>query len=118
MELVFDSTKVFEEELHGLQRKEQTSLVVKLNSTAQFLLDDCDLFYRSVFRPHRIMLRGGLESTLYVLRAGRDLRVIMTVDEDPIFGQIVITLLRVVRHKELDKVYRGLAESIYREWNA
>ncbi|AUB34373.1 hypothetical protein COO91_00193 [Nostoc flagelliforme CCNUN1] len=37
----------------------------------------------------------------------------MTVDEDPIFGQVIFTLFRVVKHDDLDKAYKSVAESLY-----
>ncbi|MEH2320212.1 hypothetical protein [Nostoc sp.] len=39
----------------------------------------------------------------------------MAVYEDPIFGQVIFTLFRVVKHDDLDKAYKGVAESLYQE---
>ena len=61
-----------------------------------------------------IHLKGGLSSSLYSLRAGRDLGLILAVDDDPIFGQILVTLFRVVRHGEVDRSYRSIAHLLYR----
>jgi hypothetical protein len=32
-----------------------------------------------------------------------------------LFDQIIVTLLRVVRRKDIDKVFKGLAQSIYQK---
>jgi len=58
-------------------------------------------------------LTGDDESSLYALRVNKDIRIILTVDDDPLFDQILITLLHVVRHSNLNKVFNGIAESIY-----
>ena len=47
-------------------------------------------------------------------RVGRDIRLILAVDDDPIFGQILVTLFRVVRHNEVDRSYRSIAHLLYR----
>ncbi|NJL92128.1 MAG: hypothetical protein HC916_21940 [Coleofasciculaceae cyanobacterium SM2_1_6] len=39
----------------------------------------------------------------------------MTVDQDPIFRQVVFTLFRVVNSDDLDRAYQNIAESLYQE---
>jgi hypothetical protein len=58
---------------------------------------------------------NGYESSLYTLKVSYQLRLILSVDEDPIFGQVIFTLFRVVKHDDLDKAYRGVAESLYQD---
>jgi mRNA-degrading endonuclease YafQ of YafQ-DinJ toxin-antitoxin module len=70
----------------------------------------------SLHALERIKLRGGLEPTLYVMDVSRDIRLILTRDEDPLFDRLIVTLLRVVRHKDLQKAYDGLVESLYQEY--
>ena len=70
--------------------------------------------FSKVYRPVQIQLKGGLGSSLYSLRAGRDIRLILTVDDDPVFGQTLATLFRVVQHDELERAYRSIAQLLYR----
>ena len=39
--------------------------------------------------------------------------MILTVDDDPIFGQIIITLMKLVRHSDIEKGYKSVMESLY-----
>lgn len=55
------------------------------------------------------------ESSLYTLTVSPTLRVIWTVDEDPIFGQVIFTLFRVVKHDDLDRAYQSVADSLYQD---
>ena len=41
------------------------------------------------------------------------IRLILTVDDDPVFGQTLFTLFRIVRHPELGRALRSVAQSIY-----
>jgi hypothetical protein len=41
--------------------------------------------------------------------------VILTVDEDPIFGQVIFTLFRVIQCDDLEQAYKSVAESLYQD---
>ena len=56
-------------------------------------------------RPYRLVLRGGLESSLCEIRIGKDRMVILTVDDDPIFKRVVVTLMRIVPKSERNEAY-------------
>ena len=58
---------------------------------------------------------NGYESSLYTLRVSQKLRVVLAVDEDPIFGQAIFTLFRAIQHDELDRAYKAVAESLYQD---
>ena len=113
MNLLFESTKRFEKELKRFDPKERTRIISKLNQYCQLLPDDTSGFFKHAYQPMKLQLKGNDESTLYALKVYKDIRIIMTVDEDPLFDQIIITLLHVIRHSGLNKVFKGMAESIY-----
>jgi hypothetical protein len=50
---------------------------------------------------------------LYELPVGKDRRVILAVDDDPIFGQVIITLMRVVAKRGRKGAYDELAGLLY-----
>jgi mRNA-degrading endonuclease RelE of RelBE toxin-antitoxin system len=116
MELVFEATRDFETDLARLNETDRRSIINELNTQERFLLMEPEKFCGAAPRPHKVALREGLESTLYVLRTGREFRVIMTVDDDPIFQQIVITLFRVVRHEDTVTACREVADRLYQGW--
>jgi len=114
MELLFESTKSFEKELSKFSGSTKNKIVEKLNCYCSLLeSEDKSLFYKNAYQP--IRFKGRSDSSLYALKIDRDIRIILTVDEDPIFEQIIITLLHVVRHSSLDKVFKGIAESLYQQ---
>jgi hypothetical protein len=114
MELVFESTKKFEKDLDSFQVRDRTRIISKINLFCSGLaVGNASAFHSHAFRPMRIALSSGVQPTLYTIRISADIRVILTVDDDPIFDQTIITLLRAVRHKSLARAYRGVAESLY-----
>ena len=77
------------------------------------LRDDRRGFFSKVFQPLPIRLKSGLVSSLYSLRVGRDIRLVMAVDDDPAFGQTLVTLFRVVGSDGLERAYRSTAKLLY-----
>ena len=116
MELLFESTKSFEKELSKFQGREKKAIIDKINMQCLLLEnEDKSEFYKKATQPFKVILKQNDSSTLYVIRVSRDIRVILTVDDDPIFNQIVITLMRVIRHSDMDKAYKNVMESLYQE---
>lgn len=113
MTLRFESTKKFENDLKRFPSKEKEKIVLKLNQYCQLLEDKSENFYKKAFQPAKLILSNDNESSLYALRIDQDIRIIMTVDDDPIFDQILITLLHLGKHSDLDKAYIGIAKSLY-----
>jgi hypothetical protein len=74
-----------------------------------------DLSARSLYRPHAIKLKNGLTSSLYVLRVDSDIRIILAVDEDPLFNRVIITLFRVVTREKLESAFDSVAKLLYRD---
>ncbi len=78
------------------------------------LRDNRRAFFARALRPLSVQLKGGFTSSLYSLRAGGGVRIIMAVDDDPVFGRTMVTLFRVVPHGELEHSFRSIASMLYR----
>jgi hypothetical protein len=113
MDLVFEATKGFEKDLDQLDKSERNRIIEKINEKCQLLLSDRRAFRRGLIQPCRLKLAIGFKSSLYALKVPADWRVILAVDDDPIFDQILVTLLRVVRDAELTKAYQETAQVLY-----
>ena len=113
MNVLFQATKQFEKDLQDLQADDAQLVISHLNRNCSLLKQDQAAFYRTVNKPMAVLLKEGMDSTLYSMKVGHDLRILLAVDEDPLFDQTIFTLLRLVRHKDLSKAYKGIAESLY-----
>ena len=111
----FRSTESFEQDLQRLTADERGRVIDAINSKARLLVVDPEGAAKEFARPFRILLQGGLESSLSEAKVGRDLRVLLTVDEDPIFGQVILTLLRVVRRGEMKRAFNDALQLLYPE---
>lgn len=116
MELVFESTKNFEKDLRKFEKKDQVKIIEKLNNQCNAFINDKSTFNLHILKPFTFILKDGLQPTLYCLRVSKDIRIILTVDEDPIFEQTIFTLLRVVRHDGLNTAYKSIGELLYQQF--
>lgn len=115
MDILIESTKNFEKDLDGLSSDEKAIAVEKINQcTEQFSTHKADV-YHALHRHALAPELNGYESSLYILEVSPELSAILSVDEDPIFGQVIFTLFRVVQRGDLDKAYQDVAESLYRD---
>lgn len=113
MNLVFHSTETFEQELHAFDAALQERTVQRINEVAQAFLTDRQLFAQQARKPYNIPMYNGFDSSLYSIIVKPDLRVILTVDEDPLFDQAIVTLLRVVKRPALYNTYTAVAQALY-----
>ncbi|WDD36642.1 hypothetical protein PQG02_36645 (plasmid) [Nostoc sp. UHCC 0926] len=115
MDVLIESTRRFEKDLAKLSEDEKATAIQKINDCASLFPTQKADVYRKLRRLPLLSYLNGYESSLYTLRISQKLRVILAVDEDPIFGQVIFTLFRVVKHDDLDKAYKDVAESLYQE---
>ena len=115
MDVLIESTRSFEKDLDRLSNEEKAITVKKINDCASLFPSQKADVYRKLRSLPLLSGLNGYESSLYTLKVSQKLRVILAVDEDPIFGQVIFTLFRVVKHDDLDKAYQGIAESLYQE---
>ena len=115
MDIVIESTRRFEKDLDKLGKDEKAIAVKKINDCASLFPTQKIHFYRQLHRLPLLSGLNGYESSLYTLKVSQKLRVILAVDEDPIFGQVIFTLFRVVKCDDLAKAYQSIAESLYKE---
>jgi len=64
--------------------------------------------------PYIFNLKGGLDSSLYLVKVDEDNRMIATVDDDPIFDKVSLTLFRLVNNKDAERVYKEVGEELYK----
>jgi hypothetical protein len=115
VEIVIESTKRFETDLARLSAADRSLAIEKINDCASLFPTQKADGYRKLRRLQIPPNLNGYESSLYTLRISQELKVILTVDEDPIFGQVIFTLFRAVNPDEIESAYQDVSESLYQE---
>ncbi|MFN0129097.1 MAG: hypothetical protein ACKV19_20690 [Verrucomicrobiales bacterium] len=115
MDLMFQDTESFQEGWQLLDPALKGRLATELNDSCQLLLYDSAAFHQLVENIQQ-PLSGGLIASIHVLPVDT-WRVVFTMDEDPVFGQIMVTLLRVVQADHLGDALRSLAPMLYGDFS-
>ncbi|AUD06509.1 hypothetical protein [Spirosoma pollinicola] len=112
MDVVINEEEKFEKDFNKLSLKDRVVVGKKIDFIIELIRSGQNTS-NHIFKLHKIHFPNNLDSSLYVLRINRDIRIILTSEKDPLFGEHILTLFRVVRHQDLDKTYSSLAESLY-----
>lgn len=116
MDVLIEATRGFEKDLDRLSEDEKALAIQKINNCASLFPTQQAEVYNQLSRLPLVSDLNGYDSSLYTLKVSQELRLILAVDEDPIFGQVIFTLFRVVKHADLDKAYQSVAESLYQDF--
>jgi mRNA-degrading endonuclease RelE of RelBE toxin-antitoxin system len=113
VELQFEITRRFEKDLARFSTADQRRVAASIDRSAGSFNPELGDPSGHIYRPHKVLLSQGMDSTLYALRAAPSVRVILAIDDDPLFNRKLVTLLRVVKHDKIDRAFRSMAESLY-----
>jgi len=118
MDVVIDSTSRFEQDISSMSKDQKDLTIQKINDCAALFPEHKSNAYRKLRRlPFLPLNISGYDSSLYTMRISPELRIILTVDEDPIFGQMIFTLFRIANRNDFNKAYQGVVESLYKDLN-
>ena len=115
MELEFNITPQFNEDMSLLSSAQREEIGEQVNVVSQSLLNGQIAFKENSSIPYIFNLKGGLDSSLFLIRADNDHRIVAAVDEDPIFDKISFTLFRIVDKTIAETVYKEVGEDIYKK---
>ncbi|MEX8549402.1 MAG: hypothetical protein V5804_17510 [Mucilaginibacter sp.] len=113
MELEFDITKPFDEDMARLSSAKREKIGNQIDIVSQSLLNGQTAFKENSSVPYIFNLKGGLESSLFLIKVDADNRIVAAVDEDPIFDKISLTLFRLIDKNKAENVYKEVGEEIY-----
>ena len=115
MEIIIESTQRFENSLAQLNQESKQSVIEKINDCTQQFSKDKMRVNKNLEQLKFLPLPNNYQSSLYVLTLSSNLRVILTIDEDPIFSQTIFTLFDIVEPQYLEKSHKEIAADIYRD---
>ncbi|MFT4152321.1 hypothetical protein [Parafilimonas sp.] len=113
MQLEFDITQSFNDDLNYLSEEDKKKIKDQINFVSGSLLNGKEAFFENTSKPYLFKLKENLESSLYVIKADNK-RIVAAVDEDPIFDKLSFTLFRITDKENAEQVYREIGEIIYK----
>lgn len=70
---------------------------------------------RYLTQDHYFSKMGMFESTIYYVRIDLNKRAIISVDEDPIFGEVRVNIYAISNHDSLQREIKGVMQSLYQK---
>jgi hypothetical protein len=115
MILEFDITQSFSDDMANLPKPQRKKIENQINLVSTSLLNGKTEFKENSSIPYIFNLKGGLESSLYLIRADQNNRMVVAVDEDPVFDKISLTFFRLVDKSKAEATYKQVGEDIYKK---
>lgn len=103
-------------------RKELRKKGVDLNKYIDKIIQYAVGFYERSTEPHvmkltmKIQKQLYFETTLYTVKLGLKERALVTIDEDKVFDQLIITLWAFTKNHDYKKIFRELGEGMYQRY--
>jgi hypothetical protein len=116
VEILIESTNDFEKDLSSLTEGEKEIAIQEINHYTELFPTQKEKVYLQLHQLPLPSVLDKYDSSLYILKVSQTLSIILTVDEDPIFGQVVFTLFRAIQHDTLDKACKSVAEALYQDF--
>ena len=114
MHLEFLITESFDKDMRSLLPGLQKRIKRTINSISGSLLNGKDKFTERASMPCLFNLKEGLSSSLYLVEVGEGKKMIVAVDDDPIFDKLSMTLFRLVDNEKGDGVYKEIGLRLYK----
>ena len=114
--LIVELTDDCEKKFYHFSQKEQDRILEQTEYLAELYITDRSEFFRNAHQPVFFKLNNKFDSSLYYFKINKDLKIIASVDEDPIFESVTITLLSVFQNGGIEKEFKSAAQSFYRNF--
>ena len=115
LELVFAETDRFLEDVEIIPLDQRAAVASKLNDACRRLMYEPAVFY-SIVQQVDLPQPDGIESSLALFES-HGICVLLSVEEDPIFGQLKIHLLRAVVDAEFENALAEVTRALAAEWS-
>lgn len=115
--IVINIVESFEQDLKKLSPQDSQKINQKLDLFFTQLQEGNIKFLTNKLKKVPIQLLI-YTSSLYFLKIDVRLGIILFFEDDPIFSQKIVTLLRVFLHRDFKKILKDLTESYYQKYLA
>ena len=115
MDLLVEYTKTYEKDLKGFSELNRERIETKIEEVCQSFLDNPSDIYNHASLPFKIKSYKAFNSSLSAIPVGQKIRILVTIDQDPIFDQLIVTLIKVVKTSHLHQAFKSIAESLYQD---
>ncbi|MEN8189899.1 MAG: hypothetical protein ABFS19_08635 [Thermodesulfobacteriota bacterium] len=115
LELVFQETNLFLDDWQNCSVGDRSAMASRLNDCCQLLLYDKTEFDRRTEKV-RPRLADGIDASMYSMAIDKG-RILFSVDEDPVFEQLTVTLYRLVDEEKFADACEVVFQVLYTDFD-
>lgn len=99
--------------LNKLHINERNKIISLIDNRIRGFIEEKDTRY--IFQDAHFSKLGIFDSTVYYLRINYRDRVILSIDEDPIFEQTIVNIFTICNIDKMNTEMRSIMESLYQK---
>ena len=99
--------------LKKLSQNERNKTMLLISEKVRGYIEDGDRRY--IFKEKYFSKLGQFDSTVYYLKINLKVIAILSIDEDPIFGKVVVNIFTLCSHEKMNIEIHGIMESLYQK---
>lgn len=99
--------------LKKLSQNERNKTMLLISEKVRGYIEDGDRRY--IFQEKYFSKLGQFDSTVYYLKINLKVIAILSIDEDPIFGKVVVNIFTLCSHEKMNIEIHGIMESLYQK---
>lgn len=99
--------------LKKLNQNDRNRIMMLIDKRVKGFIENNDKRY--IFQHNFFSQLGNFDSTVYYLNINTNTRAILSIDEDPIFEQIIVNIFTICSHDKLNVEINGIMESLYQK---
>lgn len=99
--------------LKKLSQNERNKTMLLISAKVRGYIEDGDRRY--IFQEKYFSKLGQFDSTVYYLKINLKVIAILSIDEDPIFGKVVVNIFTLCSHEKMNIEIHGIMESLYQK---
>ncbi len=107
-------TEAFDRDIKSLSAEQQSKIKDQINLVSGSLLNGRTSFMEKSSMPHIFNLKSGFDSSLYAVKLDDKKKMVVAVDDDPIFDKISLTMFRLVNDDDAEEAYKEVGEQLYK----
>ena len=114
MDIQVEITEVFDKSYKKIPLHKRKLIGDKIN---QLVVNLQNGNKRSWIRPRDLVFPENIkksQSTLYIFRATPEYRVVVSLDDDPLFNQKVLTLFDITKHDSIAMCFMAVTNKLYK----
>lgn len=99
--------------LKKLSQNERNKTMLLISEKVRGYIEDGDRRY--IFQEKYFSKLGQFDSTVYYLKINLKVIAILSIDEDPIFGKVVVNIFTLCSYEKMNIEIHGIMESLYQK---